>query len=161
SLDAEGNLYAVNSGPGTSAQKLRKVFRIPKDGTGPGGYGAAELIDDAVLSADLQDTRYVRTSTPGGLQAGDLLVLSARPSRILRYADAAACPTVPVCVAGRSEFIGSAAFGRASPRGMAFAPDGNLLVSTSAGDILRFSPTGEPLGNFVSGVGNGLAKIAL
>src|SRR5262249_10914547 len=48
-----------------------------------------------------------------------------------------------------------------SPQGMAFAPDGNLLVSTSAGDILRFSPTGEPLGNFVTGLGNGLAKIAL
>ena len=68
SLDAEGNLYAVNSGPGNSSQKLRKVFRILRNGIGPGGYGAAEVIDDAVPSADLQDTRYVRTSTPGGLK---------------------------------------------------------------------------------------------
>src|SRR5262249_8619603 len=47
SLDAEGNLYAVNSGPGTSAQKVRKVFRIPKDGTGPAAHAAAPDAWDA------------------------------------------------------------------------------------------------------------------
>src|SRR5262249_47496676 len=147
SLDATGNVYLVNSGPGTSGPKTRKVYRILKNGTGPGGYGDVETIDDEVPSSDLQDTRFVRASTPGGPQAGDLLVLSASPAKIFRYANAESCATVAACVAGRTEFVGTAAFGRSRPQGMAFAPDGSLLVTTLGGDILRFDPTGVALPN--------------
>jgi hypothetical protein len=120
-----------------------------------------EIIDDTVLSSDLEDSRFVRTSTTGGLQAGDLLVLSAIPAKIFRYANAASCAPVSACVAGRSEFLATSAFGGATPQGMAFAPDGNLLVSTVGGDVLRFSPTGAHLGNFFTGAGTGLAKLSV
>jgi hypothetical protein len=161
SLDAAGNIYAVNSGPGNGSQKKRTVFRILRNGTGPGGYGDLEVIDDTVASSALQDTKFVRASTAGGLQAGDLLVLSASPARLFRYPNAATCAPVSACVASRVEFLGTSAFAGASPQGMAFAPDGNLLVATSSGDILRFTPTGARLGNFFAGLGNGPFKIAV
>jgi hypothetical protein len=161
SLDATGNVYAVNSGPGNGSQKTRTVFRILRSGAGPGGYGAVEVIDDTVASSALEDTKFVRSSTAGGLQAGDLLVLSARPAKVLRYPNAATCAPVSACVADRVEFIGTSAFSGAIPQGMAFAPDGNLLVATAGGDILRFDPTGARLGNFFAGLGNGPFKITV
>jgi hypothetical protein len=164
SLDASGNLYVLSSGSGRSDACRRRVFRILRNGSGPGGYGSAQVIDGAVPSDDLDDTKVVRSSG-GKLSAGDLLVLSAHPARVFRYPGGTPCANPNACTAAeRTEFVPSSAFPRgcADPEGMAFAPDGSLLVSTNAGDVIQFSNTGTLVNpTFTSGVGPGVFKIAV
>ena len=48
----------------------------------------------------------------------------------------------------------------AVPNGLAIGPDGNLLISTGGGIILRFAPDGTRLmPDFANGLGNGKFKI--
>jgi len=153
SLDLAGNIYVVSSPLG----KKRQVFRILRDGSGPTGYSTVQAIDDNVPSGDLDDTKIDPAT-------GDLLVLSEHPATIFRYKSPATCTPVAGCVAsgGRSVFIASA-FDCDDPEGMAYAPDGNLLVTTNSGRILRFKPDGTRADPFVfaSDSGGGLYKIAV
>jgi hypothetical protein len=149
SLDAAGNLYLVSSPFGS------KVWTLPVGGARPGGYGDPVLVDPAVPSVLLEDTKSVGF-TAGNLATGDLLVLSRVPATVFRYRKG---------VSGweRQVFIPTAQFpSGASPSGMSFSPRQELLVSTFGGTIVRFDPAGtRVLPDFARGCGSGRLKIAV
>lgn len=151
SLDAAGNLYVVGTGNGKVAAS---VWRIPRNCPScTGGYGTKVAIDTAPPSTGLEDTRVV-PSTGGALTAGDLLVLSREPAKVLRYPGGS--PGSP------SVFIPTSSFpSRAQPTGMTFTPAGELLVSTLSGTVVRFNSSGTRITpDFATGLGNGRFKIA-
>jgi hypothetical protein len=149
SLDTAGNLYLVSS------PFAAKVWTLPVGGSRPGGYGDPVLVDPAVPSQVLEDTKSVGF-TAGNLVAGDLLVLSRVPATVFRYRRG---------VSGweRQVFVPSNRFpSGASPSGMSFSPRQELLVSTFGGTILRFGTSGlRVLPDFARGCGNGRLKIAV
>ena len=154
-----GDLYLVGkkkagAGPGP------QVWKIPRDGSGVGGYGRPVLIDKKVPGDEIEDTR-IAPLTAGKLQAGDLLVLSEQPPRVWVYPQAAACPHKGACSACRSlpcpagtrfKLISENSFPpHGKPNGMAFGPDGTLLVAAEPGRILRFDASGRRLRDFFAG----------
>ncbi len=158
SADESGNLYVISSKPGRN--KKRQLWFIEKGGPNPGGYFDARLVTD--IAADLlEDTKVVKVTQPGGLTAGDILVLSRQPARVLRFRRNGSRWTV---VNGPTNpFI---AFpGGVEPMGLAFSASENsleLLVLTLDGSVLRYDFSGGPIeASFLpEGLGNGPFKIA-
>jgi len=124
--------------------RLNQVWRIPSGG------GAPEVI--ATLD---EATHLVQTHVVGsGPYEGDLLVLSARPGRVVRLTS-----------------VGSGAFERRSdfiagfpvePSSMAAATSGEILVSTTDGRILRYTDAGARLApDFASGLPLGRTRVSV
>jgi hypothetical protein len=160
SVDAAGNLFLVNSKPGTTSNPQLWVF--PADGSG--GFGSPVLIDSNYGSKlVLQETLVVATTItpPGGAQPvlypGDLLVLTSNPAQVLRYPGSngagPAGPTIPTPLITLP--AGTV------PGGLAFWPaDNSLLITTSRGTIFQYTLTpNEQPANFALGLGNGQFKI--
>ena len=162
SLDANGNVYLTASGAGKRCKKkTRQLWKLPRScASCVGGYGEPEPIDDAVPSDSLKDTRVVRSSI-GDLQAGDLLVLSGKPAKVLWYPQPKPC-TLDSCNPDRRVLIGPGDFDCAIPNGLAIDPDANLLLATKGGEILRFDlAQGKFAAPFFTGLGDTLRKIAV
>jgi hypothetical protein len=150
SLDPAGNLYVVSTG---SKLVASQVWRIPIGGGGVGGYGTPAAIDLDAPSDLLEDTRVV-PATAGELLAGDLLVVSRTPARVIRYR----------YEEGTWERLTSfiEIGGGVQPTGIAFTSGGEILVSTLKGVIMRFDMNGDRISpDFVSGLGSGRFKLAV
>jgi hypothetical protein len=171
-LDTSGNLFAVNDDPG-GADQLVMIPRKPAcDGTAPpagchpGGYDDAITLDGQVDGADLlADVRFVQSAGQGATyQAGDVLVLVERPALLLRYAreDIDTKRTNPLAPDPTpATVLASASFAGTDPMGLAFAPNGELLVTTQQGRILRFGPGGAALPDFVASLGGSGVSLAV
>ncbi|MFO0984032.1 MAG: DUF6689 family protein [Planctomycetota bacterium] len=196
-LDFEGNLFLVSSGKGHANSKTARVWVILRDpscssGCLPGGYiEPFGLIDDQVGGHDddeeeddgvLADTLIVRSSA-GLLGAGDLLVLCREPAMLLRYRSADVQAFVASLRAGGTPgeidpdvFIHPPSDpvpeaqrfpDHAEPRGMAFSPDGNLLITSKGGDVFIYQPDGKRRSDgsgfvdFATGLGQGPFKITV
>lgn len=107
SLDADGNIFLVSSGPGAASTKVAEVWTILRDSDCPdpmrgdclaGGYrrplglidGSVEAqteIDGhpATLEVDQLEETLVALAAGGAIGAGDLLALSRSPAALLRY----------------------------------------------------------------------------
>jgi hypothetical protein len=121
-IDAGRNVWAVNADQG-GPDRLIKIPRVE------GGYGAASgwSVPSVTLLADV---KFVSSAKDGAAyQAGDVLVLAAKPAKILRFR-ANAFTTL------------ASDFGGTEPAGMAIAPDGQILVTTLQGRILVFNIDG-------------------
>jgi hypothetical protein len=156
-LDPNGNIFAVNGNSGGPD----RVVRIP---LGCASSSCIEEIDDDVVVGGLPtqflaDVKSVNF-TLGSLSAGDLVVLVGNPAMALRYS----APTDWASCEGTCEpssvLLPTSAFGGRQPTGLAFAPSGELLISTWQGEILRFKPDGSANGTFATLPGNG-KKIAV
>jgi hypothetical protein len=152
SVDALGNLFLVSSPTGSEGPK---VWTLARGGTRPGGYGDPVLIDGAVPSDYLEDTKVANFSA-GLIEAGDVLVVSRRPAQIFRY-------RLGTSGWDRQVLVPSSVFpGSAKPTGLAFSPGRELLVSTWGGDILRFDASGLRVRpDFAGRLGSGRLKIAV
>jgi hypothetical protein len=162
----------------------------------PGGYGAPlGLIDPnvriptlvggvpALMVAELLPESHVVRSGAGLLHAGDLLVVT-NPGAVVRYqaaqigaflaalaagqSPAALTPDTVIYPAGAS-VPGDRQFPAGSvPNGMAFGPNGDLLIPVSDGRILTYGPDGRRRSNgaggfvdFTAGSGQDNFKIAV
>ena len=146
-LDPSENLYGVSDGP-------HKLVIIPRDdscasvffpaGCNPGGYDADSAIEFNIGSTTrLADVKIV-PSDGGGLNQGDIVLLSRSPGRIFRVEKlddtAPGCDdsvTNPNCWGAPTEIVSLSGF---EPTGFTFAPPiGDFLISTWDGDVLRRS----------------------
>ena len=144
-LDPDENLYGVSDGP-------HKLIIIPRDdacasvlfptGCNPGGYDADLALElDIDLTTRLADVTIV-PSDGGGLFQGDIVLLSRSPGRILRMAKldpSVSCDGSvidPDCWGAPEEIVSLSGF---EPTGFTFAPNGDFLISTWDGDVLRRS----------------------
>ncbi len=162
----------------------------------PGGYRAPlGLIDPNVrvltqfggvptlVQAELLPESMVARSTAGVLQAGDLLVLT-QPGALIRYPSSqvsaflavlslglAPAPLTPETVihpAGASVPLDRQLPAGAQPNGMAFGPNGEILIVMSDGGVLIYDADGRRRSNgaggfldFTSGSGQDDFKIAV
>jgi hypothetical protein len=153
SILANGELVVANSRKYKGGAS-RALYRIARDCPScPGGYGTVSLIDGAVPAKEIPDTRIVPL-TAGALTTGDLLVVTREPSRVFRY---------PGGSGPRQVFIdtGGGLPSSSGPTGLAFAPDGTLLIGTSRGAVLRFDANGQRLTpDFVAGLGRTRLRLA-
>lgn len=163
SVDAVGNLFVVNSGPGHSAAPQVWVLQPAAGGT----FTNPTLIDDNFGSKQtLAETLVAVNSVaaPGNYQInpGDLLVLSANPPAVLKYPGNGA-GTGPLASSSPIRLVNLPT--DSTPGGMAFWPlDNSLLITTSDGTIYQYSfganfTPNETPAVFASGLGNGLSKI--
>ena len=163
SVDGAGNLFIINSKPGTTSQP--QLWVLPTLATG--GFGSAVLIDAHFPASEtLQETLIAGTAiippgappgTPPVVNPGDLLVLTSNPSTVQKYSSTtgngpvgAATPTTLLTLPPGT-----------IPGGLAIWPaDNTLLITTSRGTILQYRLTpNETPGMFASGLGNGQFKI--
>ena len=165
--DSSGNLYANR---GDSGHPQVWVFkRNPVQPVAGGAFLAPVLMADSSSISGygkvrLLDALIVPAATPGGLGAGDLLVL-VNDGRVLRFPAA----NIGNFLAGGSvgapiTLIAAAQCPRGqTPTGMTLWPtDGSLLVATVGGAVLRYtlSSTGSTLNPaFATGLGLSLGKI--
>jgi hypothetical protein len=147
--DPSGNLFVV------SRRGQRGKWEVSKLAKEPGGYGAPQLVVGDITSGEIVDLKIAR-ATAGKLQGGDLLVLSSEnPTKVFHFKSDGSLPPDPFNPAFPSG---------ASPQGMAYSGGSgavNVLFSISGGAVLRRDASGGSLGNFVSGLGNGVFKIAV
>jgi hypothetical protein len=168
-VDTGGSLYAVNEVSG-GPDELILVPRNASCGTpaeqgtcNPGGYGDAITLDHQVDGATLlAGVQFVASASAQSAlyQAGDVLVLVENPATLWRYkaadieakrADPGSPDPTPTSV------LPTSSFGGAEPTGFAFAPTGEILVTTVQGRVLRFSPGGALLSpDFASLPGSGV-----
>jgi len=158
SLDGLGNIYVVGANPRV-VSRLKKgpqVWMIPRGGTRPGGYGTPVLVQGDLPSSRLADVR-VYPADAGTLTAGDLLVVSEYPARIFRY------PAAGAGFGPRETLVPPSSFPvGARPSGIAFAPNGELLVVIRSGKVLRFDSSGGALSpDFATGIPPGMPKISV
>jgi hypothetical protein len=136
-------ISVASTGAGGSTPAIW-LFR-PSDCVAAGADGAEKAtfarsggqpfsVTGARAIAAIADTEFVRADA-GGLEEGDLLVLTSSPPMIARLtkAQVAAGDT-----AVGTELVGPRFFGKATPTGMAFAPgdEATLLVTLSGGPVL-------------------------
>jgi uncharacterized repeat protein (TIGR03803 family) len=147
SLGPDGEIYLVSGRvryPRNQGYRS-SLWRVPRGTTQVGGYGPRELLDDMLPSRRLVATRVV-SQTAGLLAAGDLLVVSQLPRTVFRY------PRSGNGFGPRQVFLGPAVL-PSDPTAIAFTPDGELLVSTTGGNVLRFDAGGNRLApDFVTGL---------
>jgi hypothetical protein len=161
SADGLGNLYVTRGDKGKP--ELWVLKRNPAQPIGA-GYLAPVKIDGSSFGTSTQtrllETLVVPGATPGGLGAGDLLVL-VDDGRVYRYAAAGLksflAGTGPAPVAVKVVPPSNSPPGH-SPTGMALWPtDGSLLVTTVDGSVLRYSLTASGstvMAPFATGLGS-------
>jgi len=162
SVDSAGDLYVVNSSPGSASNP--QLWVLPSNGTG--GFASPQLIDATsyVSTETLVDTLVATTTIvpPGGNQPvvypGDLLVVTNNPSVVLRYPGANG--DGPLTANSSPQVLITLPAG-SSPGGLAFWPaDNSLLVTTARGTIYQYHLTpNETPAIFASGLGNGQFKV--
>jgi hypothetical protein len=122
-IDSGKNVWAVNADPGGTD---RLVF-IPRVGS---GYGTPvpRTVPGVTLLADVKFVASAKAEAT--YEAGDVLVLSAKPAKILIFRG------------GNWQTL-TTNFNGTQPAGMTLAPDGEILVTTLQGRILVFEPDGD------------------
>jgi hypothetical protein len=122
-IDSGKNVWAVNADPGGTD---RLVF-IPRVGS---GYGTPvpRTVPGVTLLADVKFVPSAKADAT--YEAGDVLVLSAKPAKILIFRG------------GNWQTLATN-FNGTQPAGMTLAPDGEILVTTLQGRILAFEPDGH------------------
>lgn len=164
SVDAAGNLFVTSSAPGAST--TAELWAFSRNPAGPlvGGYELPRLIDNdfgGIAVRLLQESAVTRVA--GDFAApGSLLLLASDPATLFVYrADAVrsvlqgAGQIDPEILLAADQFPAGA-----TPGGFDFWPqDGNLLITTSDGRILRYAAGPVLLPDFASGLGNGKFKI--
>ena len=179
-IDSLGNLFGVSSSPGEPLPA--QVWALERDALCPdpfrpdcldGGYKLPlrildpQMIVDGIEIRQLSESRISREAH-GPIDAGDLIVLAQEPAMALLYRrQSATDPDIQDVLAGTEAemapevLIPTVGFPPgAVPNGLAIGPDGNLLISTGGGIILRFAPDGTRLmPDFANGLGNGKFKI--
>jgi hypothetical protein len=124
-IDSGRNVWAVNADQGGAD----RLITIPRVGA---LYGAAVVRSVPGVTL-LADVKFVASARSGATyRAGDILVLAAKPAKILIFRGNAFLPT-PFA----TNFNGT------QPAGMALAPEGEVLVTTLEGRILAFKPDGR------------------
>jgi len=161
SAAAGGDLFVINSGSGNAPDKNRELWTIRRDCPScPGDYNSVPELIDGDVPADLLEATLVLTFTPdtGPLQAGDVLVLSRQPAKVWRYPGGAAPrDAAPFIDEGDDDLPAGS-----EPTGFSFSSNGDLLISTLGGNILRFDPSGARLSpDFANDLGNGKFKITV
>jgi len=161
SVDSFGNLFVARGDQGHP--ELWVFKRNPTQPVAGGSFLPPVLMDKtsfgALGSTRIMDTLVVRISIPGGLGAGDLLVL-LNDGRVLRYSAA----SIASFIAGQgligtpTTLIAASVFTQGHvPTSIAIWPaDGSLLIPTVDGAVKRYSltPTGStPMPNFATGLG--------
>lgn len=124
-IDSGKNVWAVNADSGGAD----RLITIPRVGS---GYGTpvVRTVPGVTLLADV---KFVASARSGAAyKAGDILVLSAKPAKILVFRSGAFL-TTPFT----ADFVGT------EPAGMAIAPEGEILVTTLRGRILAFKTSGQ------------------
>ena len=178
SLDVDGNLFVVSSGPGAEPEKRPQVWVFVRDtdctdaavpGCRFGGYRSGlGLLDDTFMvggepfPVSLLADSIVSLAAEGQPLAGDLLVLVNAPATLLRYPaddveafiDELRSGNPSPAQIGPEVLIAPEAFPVASrPSGIAISPNGDLLIATEGGKILIYEPDGtrktDGQGNFV------------
>ncbi len=181
-IDSLGNLFGVSSSPGESLPA--QVWALERDALCPdsnrtdclnGGYKMPlRILDPRIIVGgieirQLSETQIAREAHDP-TKAGDLYVLAHEPAMLLLYRrQSATDPDIQKVLAGKEAemspevLIPSAGFPPGTiPTGIAIAPDGNLLISTGGGTILRFAADGTRLmPDFANGLGNGKFKIVI
>ena len=157
-VDSSENVYAVNDNPGGPDQLLM-VRRNAGEGCEPAGYDPAIVLDSQVSGAfRLADVKYVRVSKPGSVAtAGDVLVLVRNPARLVKYTSDAIAARLSGETADAAETpLALPNLSSVEPTGFAVTLAGDILVATSAGQVLRFNPDGTPKGVFATFAGSGV-----
>jgi hypothetical protein len=167
SVDAAGNLFVVSS---SGHSKSAEVWVLPRDPALPAGAGFKSplLLDRSFggISVKRLEETLVASATLGAVSAGDLLVLSSDPAKLFAYS----ADRIQQVISGGATVSPSrilltpSQFGsNAAGSGMDFwRADNTLLVTTTAGRILRFSFADETvasLPDFATGLGQGTFKI--
>ncbi len=166
--DVTGTLAKRNDGYGVA---LDNTFLNTVGGTSTGtrnlisgnGNGGVFVTGDAGMLVATQagallldsQTGTVLATYAAGLQAdaaifgpdGTVYVANYSSNRILHY-DASGTLLATIGVGDLS-----------TPRDMAFAPNGNLCVTSGNDDVQEFTPTGTHLGQFSDGAGAGMSGI--
>lgn len=168
SVDAAGNLFVVSSSSHYS--KSAEVWVLPRDPALPAGAGFKSplLIDRSFggISVRSLEETLVAPATIGLVNAGDLLVLSSNPAKLFSYS----ADRIQQVISGGGTvspsriLLGPSQFGgNLVGTGMDFwRADNTLLVTTTAGRILRFSfaeDAATRLPDFATGLGQGTFKI--
>ena len=168
SVDPSGDLFVISTGSGTS--KPQQLWVFPQDPSMPLGAGflAPQLVDDnfgGIGVQSLNETLVAKT-TNAAASSGDLLLLASDPDTVFVYSAASVQSVVaggpPISptkvLLGANQFPAGAELG-----GMDFWPaDGSLLITTSAGSVLRYAFTSSSttqLPDFSDGLGNGKFKV--
>jgi hypothetical protein len=97
------------------------------------------------------------------LEGGDVVVLARIPAMLLRFgkheiAEKKLNPSLPDV--GFDVVLETSDFAGQEPTGLALTPEGNLLVATAGGKVLRFTAGGAPQSPFASLSGSG-HKVAI
>ncbi len=178
SIDVDGNLFVISSGPGNEPEKRPQVWAFLRDsdcddaavpGCRFGGYRSSLgllddsfVVDGAPFPVSLLADSIVSLAAEGQPLAGDLLVLVNAPPTLLRYPaddieaflDALGSGNPSPAQVSPEVLIAPEAFPAASrPSGIAFSPNGDFLIATEGGKILIYEPDGtrktDDHGNFV------------
>ncbi|MGH8494728.1 MAG: hypothetical protein ACREVN_01170 [Gammaproteobacteria bacterium] len=180
SLDAGNNLLFLSTPTGASGDN--RVWALLRDTSCPdparpeclaGGFRLPLGSIDSDVRVGGQPVAFgdsiLVPSTGGGLNAGDFLVVSSQPGAVLRYRaadllaflNALPAATPPEITADIFIPPGALPAG-AALGGIEFGPDGNLLLTTTSGDILRYDRDGDRLlPNFADALGNGQFNLAV
>jgi hypothetical protein len=160
--DPDGELFVTTSKVGAPGQvwRIPRLFQACPDSSDPFGcpalgYGPAVPIDSEVRVGEwpverLVDVKYVPFTAPYSflgskkLGRGDIVVLTQHPPALLRYADPETCTgnCAPDVVLPSGRFVNF------EPTGVAFSENGEILVSTTQGRVMRFRTTSQPLSDF-------------
>lgn len=119
-----------------------------------GGY--AKTFEKSLSSVKkLADVKFARGGGAGSLfQDGDIAVLSQDPPKLLKVSNFG---NTSETVIPSIRFMGQSQ----EPRGLAFRGNGDILITTKQGKVLRYNPAGEPFLNPFATPGKPLSKIVV
>jgi hypothetical protein len=168
SVDGEGNLFVVSMASGSP--KRAELWVFPRDTAVAAGAAFLEprLVDRSFggVAVQVLEESLVARTTSAAASAGDLVVLASSPARVFVYSASNVQGVLngsPPISPSRTLISGAQFPTGVSPGGMDFWPvDDNLLITTAAGTILRYSftaTTATRRGDFATGLGNGKFKI--
>jgi hypothetical protein len=175
-LDTGSNLFAVNAGGHTLILVPRKpgcptaLDQTPPSGCRAGGFSDSPVVINDGIPGTLADVKFVPVSAdadfaPGKrLEGGDVVVLARAPALLVRFgkdgvAQKKLNPGLPDVAF--DVVLQTADFGGEEPKGLALTPEGDFLVTTASGKVLRYSAAGAALPSFASGLPGSGEDIAI